>query len=128
MNARQQRHALKLVTALKAPTDTQQLAHLVVEFRRLFEHDGRPDWAGRSQSYRDAIYQVYRDAKVPSDSAGGLQAKIRYHVGNVVREVAPPEDLLALGLKPKGPRGRADRKSTRLNSSHIQKSRMPSSA
>ena len=41
-------------------------------------------------------------------------------VGEAVREVAT--GLIALGRK------RGDRKSTRLNSSHIQKSRMPSSA
>ena len=33
-----------------------------------------------------------------------------------------------IGAFGKGPRRHADRKSTRLNSSHIQKSRMPSSA
>ena len=39
-----------------------------------------------------------------------------------------PAGGAARGLDPRGDQGGADRKSTRLNSSHIQKSRMPSSA
>lgn len=85
----------------------RQLAREIVALRRLFHYDGRPDWAGRSQDYRDTIYRAYRDAKIPSDSTESLQANLRYHVGNVVREVAPAEDLAALGMNPQGPRGRA---------------------
>ena len=41
---------------------------------------------------------------------------------------APAKKGAIKSAKPSGARGRRDRKSTRLNSSHIQKSRMPSSA
>ena len=39
-----------------------------------------------------------------------------------------PNEPNAMALATVGPDGTPDRKSTRLNSSHIQKSRMPSSA
>ena len=45
-----------------------------------------------------------------------------YFSGRFPEEVPTTAELRAIR------RGRADRKSTRLNSSHIQKSRMPSSA
>ena len=57
----------------------------------------------------DAAYEVLNGLRYPTDLA--LKA---------IGIVATPITLIAAGL--------ADRKSTRLNSSHIQKSRMPSSA
>ena len=46
----------------------------------------------------------------------------------VTMNVLPGETACLACLFPEPPRGTVDRKSTRLNSSHIQKSRMPSSA
>ena len=49
----------------------------------------------------------------------------------VARAVVGVDDFLGLDQgqpQPLGTKGELDRKSTRLNSSHIQKSRMPSSA
>lgn len=101
---------MRLIELLRQdPVDARTTAAQVVALRRTFENDGRPDWAGRSQEYRDCIYRVYKDARVPSDSVGSLQAQLRYHVGNAVRVVAPLEDLEALGLDPQGPRARAVR-------------------
>src|SRR5690606_24126777 len=68
-----------------------------------------PDWGARSQAYRDCIYQVYRDAGLPSDSVGSMQANLRYHIGNALRQMAPAEDLEALGMDPAGPQERAKR-------------------
>ena len=87
----------------------RELARQVVELRSRFVWQDLPDWGGRSMDYRNAIYRAYRDAGVPSDSVAGLQANLRYHVGNVVRDIAPPEELEAIGLDPEGPRARAVR-------------------
>lgn len=87
----------------------RQLAREVVELRSLFTWEGMADWAGRSQEYRNTIYQAYRSAGIPSDAIDGLQANLRYHVGNVVREIAPTNELEKLGMDPEGPKGRAVR-------------------
>lgn len=71
----------------------RKLANEVVALRERFEVDGRPDWAGRSQDYRDEIYAIYRDAGVPLDEIDRIQAGIRYHVADLVRSAAPPGDL-----------------------------------
>lgn len=81
-------------------------AEAIVGLRRHFRHEGRPDWAGRSPEYRDLVERLYRQAGVPSDSESNMQANLRYHVGNVLRQVAPPEDLAALGMAVEGPLGR----------------------
>lgn len=86
--------------------NSRAAAEAIVTLRRQFRHEGIPDWAGRSLEYRDVIERVYRQAGVPADSESGLQASLRYHVGNAVRQVAPPEDLTALGMIVAGPRVR----------------------
>lgn len=82
------------------------VASSIVELRKTYQHEGKPDWTGRSPEYREAIEALYRQAELPSDSEGSTQAKLRYHIGNVVRELAPENELLELGLKAKGPRDR----------------------
>lgn len=101
--------ALDALAAAVADPGTGQnraAADAIVALRRQFTHEGRPDWAGRSPEYRDAIERIYRQAQVPSDSEGPMQANLRYHVGNAIRRVAAPEDLEALGLVPAGPLAR----------------------
>lgn len=93
----------------RTPTIMRQLADEVIALRRLFVWDGLPDWGGRSPEYRDVIYRAYRSAGIPSDAIDGLQANLRYHVGNAIREVAPRSELEKLGMDPEGPRGRAVR-------------------
>lgn len=56
--------------------------------------------------YRDMIERLYRQAEVPSDSGGGMQANLRYHLWNALRKVAPAEDLEALGMAVEGPLAR----------------------
>lgn len=91
--------AQKLVKLLSAqPQDARLISRQVVTLRSCFEFDGRPDWAGRSQDYRDVIYRVYKDAGIPSDSSSGSQANLRYHIGNAVWEQATAADRVALGL------------------------------
>ena len=55
-----------------------------------------------------------------SHVGGGAAALLRLQAGGI--------DALVTDLRMKPPDGMADRKSTRLNSSHVVTSRMPSSA
>lgn len=84
-------------------------AAAIVEMRRQYEWEGRPDWTGRHPEYREQIARLYREGKVPPDSENSTQAAIRYSIGNALREVAPPADLEALGLSLEGPRARTRR-------------------
>lgn len=97
-----------LVEAVEQPTTmtNRRAAEAIVRLRKHFRHEGRPDWAGRSPEYRDLIERLYRQAGVPSDSESSMQANLRYHIGNALREVADPEDLQALGMATEGPAGR----------------------
>lgn len=71
--------------------------------------DGSPDWGGRSAAYRDAVHEVYFRARVPEGDADTVQAAIRYHLGNLLREKVPPEELAAAGFPPESPREQKDR-------------------
>lgn len=84
----------------------KDLAEIVVKLRAQHEHRGMPDWAGRSTEYRDVVAKMYRDAGVPEDSVSNIQASLRYHIGNELREQAPAEELAQLGLSEEGPKGR----------------------
>ena len=101
--------AARVVAALQeAVTDpstsrNKAAAEAIVKLRGLYEHEGRPDWAGRSSEYRDAIERLYRQAGMPSDSESSVQANLRYHIGNTLRKTAPAEDLHALGMAAEGP-------------------------
>jgi len=95
--------------------NVRDAATALVALRQEFTFEGFPDWAGRSLDYRMTVERLYRDAGVPSDSEGGTLSKLRYHVGNIVRQTAPPEDLEALGLQSSGPRERnKDRRSSKV--------------
>ena len=56
-------------------------------------------------------------------SNDGVTGRLRASIASVIRGKDEVIDLTLVALLARG-----DRKSTRLNSSHIQKSRMPSSA
>lgn len=85
----------------------RELAKVVVHTRSKFQDEtGLPDWAGRTWDYRVFIGEMYSEAGVPVDSQDGVQAALRYHVGNLLREIAPPGELEQLGLKALPPRAR----------------------
>ena len=65
------------------------------------------DPAGTSQAYRDAAARIYAAATIPPDSESSLQASIRYHIGNVLRDEFKPEELKAVGLSTQTPLERA---------------------
>lgn len=91
----------------------QVAAEAVVALRQCFPAPGQPDqadWGGRSGPYRDAATRIYRQARVPPDSApGNFQSSLRYHVGNRLRQVAPASELEAQDLDSAGPVGRLTR-------------------
>lgn len=90
----------------------RDLAEIVVELRQHFvTADGAADWGGRTRAYRDTVSRIYDDA--------GLEAKdrstVRYHIGNVVRDVAPAEELADLGLQSRRPVERVKDQRDRLS-------------
>jgi hypothetical protein len=79
-------------------------AEIVFDIRQEFSaEDGGPDFLGRSWDYRQVISEVYSRANIPSEDMPSIQAAIRYHVGNVMRERLTPKELEALGLKSSAP-------------------------
>lgn len=84
----------------------KDLATVIVQLRGQFAHpklEGLKDWKGQSQECREAVAKIYETAGVPADSVSGIQAAIRYHIGNALRQVAPAEHMEKLGLDPRGP-------------------------
>lgn len=87
--------------------DLKNLADVIVRLRGLHHlEDGRTDWGGRSPAYRQSMADLYTRARVPSDKLDTIQAAIRYHVGNLLRERAQGRELEAVGLSPVAPRQR----------------------
>jgi hypothetical protein len=85
----------------------KELAPLIVDLRGSFHlDDGRPDWSGRSPGYRQVVADIYTKARVPEDKLDTVQAALRYHVGNLLRERTPPDELAAVGLKARSPKER----------------------
>lgn len=85
----------------------KDLAPIVVDLRGSFQlDDNRRDWSGRSTGYRQAMSDLYTRARVPSDKLDTVQAALRYHVGNLLRERTSDEELAAVGLKPIAPKER----------------------
>lgn len=85
----------------------KQLAELIVELRsRHTLEDGTPDWSGRTPEYRQAISEIYRRGGVPESLNDTIQAALRYHVGNLLRNRAPQTELKHVGLTSTSPKER----------------------
>ncbi|MEU1200129.1 hypothetical protein ABZ446_28440 [Streptomyces sp. NPDC005813] len=80
----------------------KNIATVVLAIRK--KHD---DWLGRTQPYRQEVAEMYREANIPPDSMDNIQASVRYHIGNQLREVLPDDELRALELKSDGPLARS---------------------
>lgn len=65
--------------------------------------DGDMDLVGRSQAYRDDAAEIYREAGMDVDSQTAVQSAVRYHIGNILREVYTPDTLVAYGLARESP-------------------------
>jgi hypothetical protein len=87
----------ELVAAEKADREPyyRAAAEKIVDLRAVHKDGELPDWAGRSPDYKAAMRLVYRDAGGVPQS---IQASIRYHVNNLLRERLTPEELDAAGL------------------------------
>ncbi|WVX88014.1 hypothetical protein SEA_TFORTROY_26 [Arthrobacter phage TforTroy] len=80
-----------------------------------FNRNGEPDWTGRTHAYRSWVREVMSDARVPGDEVTTLQAAIRYHSGNVLRERLGDEAIADLGLRKESPRERSVEKRERTS-------------
>lgn len=89
----------------------KRLAEVVVEVRSQFhdEETGQPDWRGKSWEYRQFMTELYEAAGVPPASVAGVQSSLRYHTGNRLREVVPPEELERAGLLADSPKLRMEK-------------------
>lgn len=103
-------HCIHLLRAYAQDRSTHQLkalAPLIVELRsRHSLKNGLPDWSGRSPEYRADMHWIYAEARIPADQLDTVQAALRYHVGNLLRERASLLDLEAVGLKATSPKER----------------------
>lgn len=102
--------AVKILRAYLADHRTDRLrdlAEIVVELRGAHHlDDGRPDWDGRSPAYRQTMADIYASSRVPEERLDTVQAALRYHVGNLLRERASADELEAVGPSPVAPRER----------------------
>ncbi|AYN57744.1 hypothetical protein PBI_DRMANHATTAN_24 [Arthrobacter phage DrManhattan] len=86
----------------------REAARLFIDAREHFyTKDGDPDWLGRTHAYRLWVREVMSGAHVPGDEITSLQAAIRYHAGNMLRDKLDDDALDALGLKKSSPRERS---------------------
>lgn len=83
------------------------IAEIVVELRsRCLLGDGRTDWSGRSSRYRHLAGDMYSRAGITRDERDTFQSVLRYHVGNLLRERAPRDDLELVGISLASPKER----------------------
>ncbi|UIW13442.1 hypothetical protein SEA_AMYEV_26 [Arthrobacter phage Amyev] len=94
----------------------REAAQLFIDAREhFFTKEGEPDWLGRTHAYRLWIREVMSGARVPGESVTSLQAAIRYHSGNMLRERLDDDTLADLGLKKSSPRERSVEKRERTS-------------
>ncbi|WP_454051457.1 hypothetical protein [Cellulomonas sp. Marseille-Q8402] len=78
----------------------RRAAAALVEARGHFvTRDGTVDWSGRSHAYHAFVGELFSEANVPRELAPTIQASLRYHTGNLVRESVAEADLSAAGFQ-----------------------------
>lgn len=80
-----------------------------------FTREGDPDWLGRTYAYRTWVREVMGAAHVPGDEVSSLQAAIRYHSGNLLRDRLNEEQISQLGLRVESPKQRSVEKRERTS-------------
>lgn len=79
----------------------RELAKVVVSLRMKYKYKDLTDWGGNNGDYRKRIADMYQKAGLDKDSESSMQKALRYHVGVMVRKVAPVKELETLGIIPK---------------------------
>jgi hypothetical protein len=72
-----------------------------------FTPQGEPDWLGRTHAYRTWVRETMRLADVQQADLTTVQAAIRYHIGNIVRERMDADTIEGLGLRSSSPKQRS---------------------
>lgn len=106
--------ATKQLRSAMVANDVDRTAHFravaeaYVDARALFyTKDGAPDWTGKTYAYRNWVREVTGGANIPASMRTTVQAAVRYHIGNVLRERLAPDELAAVGLRAVSPRERS---------------------
>lgn len=89
--------------------------HFIDARAHFFTREGEPDWLGRTYAYRAWIREVMSAAHVPGDEVSSLQAAIRYHSGNILRDRLSEEQIDDLGLRKESPKERSVEKRERTS-------------
>lgn len=86
----------------------RDVAEAYIDAREHFyTKDGDPDWAGRSYAYRQWIRETVTLARLPQDGKQSIQAAVRYHLGNILRDRLDADTLESIGLRKESPRERS---------------------
>jgi hypothetical protein len=93
-------------------THLREAATAFVDAREhFFTPEGQPDWLGRTGAYRRWVRETFTLASVPNEDRATVQAAIRYHTGNILRDGRVDADTLEdLGLRAESPRERSTEK------------------
>lgn len=84
---------------LRRPDAARRVAQWLVQLRTFFvTADGLTDWAGRTNAYRQTVAAINADAGVVQEDKQRVGNAIRWYVRDELREVAPADELAALGL------------------------------
>lgn len=82
----------------------RSLAVVLVELRkRHTDGDGRRDMLGRSYPYRQDAGEIYRQAGISEATRARTQQAVRWHIGNILRDVLDPAEVESYDLQPKSP-------------------------
>lgn len=109
----------EIVRRLKALRETEdrerrttlarEVARSAVDLREFYLVDGRADIAGRSHAYLSTMRDLWSKAGyTDADERDRVQAQVRYHVGNIIRDRVTADDLEAAGLQAPSPRGQSN--------------------
>lgn len=100
------------LTKALADHDYHQAAQLVVEARRdhFLTVDGSPDLQGRSYAYRQWYGEAVDAVGLKEDERTKLLGRMRFHIGNALRDSLTADELTSAGLLQVSPvkRGKAN--------------------
>ncbi|KPC89898.1 hypothetical protein ADL27_38445 [Streptomyces sp. NRRL F-6602] len=71
------------------------------------------DLAGDSYEYRRRVSDMYEAANIPDDLKESIRSGVRYHIGNLMRDVYTPDELASLHLLKSKPVDRMREQATR---------------